>query len=160
MLPTKTELAERYTTFPDRKLLEIIHAKEGFRPEAIEAAREELKKRQVSEDVVQDFIQIKEGEKIIAAENAVIPLPFHQKLLFFFLWFIPTFFGTAFRLNFQEDGMIKKVNQSKWYSIAGLVSLFATVFIAISFDFGNISTFGMLGLFFVAFYIAEGRMSR
>src|SRR5687768_13370148 len=149
MLPSKKELSERYATFSDQKLLEILYRKEA-RPEAIEAATEELKNRNISDDTIKGFIQTKEEKKIIATENASIPLPLHQKFLFFFAWFIPFFFGSAFRLNYREDGMVRKLKQSSSFSIAGFIALILTTIVAITFELGNIPSIAILaGLFCV-----------
>ena len=160
MLPTKEELAQNITTFSDQKLLDIIYRKEGVRPEAIEAATEELKQRKVSIEIVNDFVQLKETKKIIATENSSIPLPLHLKFLFFFAWFIPLFFGSAFRLNYKEDGMDKKLKQSSWYSIAGFIALILTTIVALSFNLGNIPTFAILFGLFGVFYAVEERINK
>ncbi|MFZ2907315.1 MAG: hypothetical protein WAZ98_14020 [Cyclobacteriaceae bacterium] len=154
MLPSKQELAQRYTKFSDQKLLDIIYKNEA-RPEAIDAAKEELKKRDLSPETVTDFTHNKETKKIIVLENATIPLPLHQKFLFFVAWFIPFFFGGAYRLNYKEDGMFKKLKQSSWYSVAGFIALILTTIIAIKFDLGNISSISILLGLFCLFYVAE-----
>lgn len=122
MLPSKEELIQQYRNLSDHKLLDILYHKDEYRPEAIEAVIEELRKRKVSTEKTTNFVQEKEEEKAIAEENATIPLPLHLKMLFFFGWFIPIFFGRAYRLNYEEDGMLKKLQQSSWYAIAGFVS--------------------------------------
>ena len=159
MLPSKEELAQRYTNFSDQKLLEILH-KEGIRPEALEAAMEELKKRNINPETVTDYVQTQETKKIVAAENATLPLPLHQKFLFFTAWFIPFFFKTAFHLNYEEDGMDLKLKQSSWYSIAGFIFLFITAFITVAFDLGNFSSIGILFGFFCLFYFIEGKINK
>jgi hypothetical protein len=155
MLPSKQELAQQYSNFSDQKLLDILYTKEEYRPEAVEAVIEELKKREISTEKTADYIQDKEVKKIIAAENAQIPLPLYQKIFFFFGWFIPFFFGNAYRLNYQEDGMYKKLRQSKWYSFAGVIALFLTTFFAVAFDHGNLLSIGILVSLFCGFYFFE-----
>lgn len=155
MLPSKQELEKQYSNFSDHKLLDILYNKDEYRAEAIEAATEELKKRKISPEKTTDFFQNKEEKKMIAAENARIPLPLHQKILFFFAWFIPFFFGSAYRLNYEEDGMDRKLKQSRWYSIAGFIALFLTTFIALGFELGNIEGIAILIGCFCIFYVFE-----
>lgn len=159
MLPSKEELAQRYTAFSDQKLLTILYNNDGYRPEAIEAATEELKKRHIPVDTVQNFVQGEELKNIVATENANVQLPLHQKFLFFFAWFIPFFFGTAFRLNFQEDGFVLKLKQSKRYSIAGLIALFTTTIITIHFELGNLYSFSILFGMFGVFFLIESQFN-
>lgn len=150
MLPTKEELTQQYRNVSDHKLLDILYNKEEYRPEAFEAATEELNNRNISVEKSTRFLQDKKEKKIQSTAHANIPLPLPQKLLFFFAWFIPFFFGSAFQLNYREDGMTKKLKQSRLYAGAGFVSLILTTILTISLNLGNVPSFVILaGLFCV-----------
>lgn len=159
MLPTKEELARNFTTFSNQKLLDIVTKMEA-RPEAIEAAKEELRSRNVSTDTVTEYVQTKQVEKIVASENATIPLPLHQKFLFFFAWFIPFFLGSAFKLNYEEDGMVKKVKQTKWFSIAGFLALIPTTILSVTYELGNFSSLSILLAIFFIFLLVEAQINK
>jgi hypothetical protein len=155
MTPSKEELASRYQKLPDQKLLDIIHHKNDYRPEALDAAIEELKQRNTSTESVTRYVESKKDHQVRKEENAKVPLPLHMRMLFFFAWFITIFFGSAYRLNYHEDGMLKKLRQSSFYSITGIVSLAITTFLAVAFDMPNLASIGVLAGLFCVFYVLE-----
>ncbi|HMV09837.1 MAG TPA: hypothetical protein PK325_05895 [Cyclobacteriaceae bacterium] len=157
MTPSKEELVALYQKLPDHKLMDILYNSGEYRPEALEAATEELKQRKISTEFTTGYIEEKKDKEVRYAENADVPLPLHLKMLFFFAWFIPVFFGGAYRLNYQEDGMLKKLWQSWLYSIAGIGTVVITVILSLAFKLSNIATISiMIGLFCI-FYGLETR---
>lgn len=157
MTPSKEELVALYQKLPDHKLMDILYNSSEYRPEALEAATEELKKRKISTEFTTHYVEDKKAGEALRAENARIPLPLHLKILFFFAWFIPAFLGGAYRLNYQEDGMIKKLRQSRLYSFAGISTLIITVILSLAFNLPNVWAISiMIGLFCV-FYALETR---
>lgn len=155
MTPTKEELSARYRKLPDHKLLDILYNKSEYRPEAIEAVVEELRVRKISTETTTDFRNEKKETEGRYAENATIPLPLHLKMLFFFGWFFTPFLGTAYRLNYQEDGMLRKLRQSRIYSIAGFTALVITVVMILAFKLSNLASIGVIVGLFCIFYVSD-----
>jgi hypothetical protein len=124
MLPTKSELKERYASFGDEKLMSVLYNRHEYTAEALEVAQAELDARNIGTENIRQFIETKEEKKIereiIARVNAQISLSLKEKIFYFFAWFSPWFMPGAFQMNDAEDGYSRKLRQSKNYRIAGM----------------------------------------
>ncbi|MEX2231000.1 MAG: hypothetical protein WD824_02475 [Cyclobacteriaceae bacterium] len=159
MLASKTELSDRYSQYSSDRLFDIIFQKEQYEPEAVEIAKEELLRRDINiEAALDDYLTEKENIKIRSEKTALIPLSFWEKLLFFILWMVPVF--GAMKMNYEEDGMDRKLTQSKIFSRAGFCSLFLSVFLGIALELESYLSVALLWIFFFATtYLLERRIT-
>ncbi|HEU5148218.1 MAG TPA: hypothetical protein VFT90_15945 [Chryseosolibacter sp.] len=157
MMPTETELRERYGSYSNQRLLSIVHRKEQYTPEAVEIARAELAERNISTQDLDIFYDEQEACEAAARALAAVPLNKYEKALFFFLWFMPWFLGRALRLNYEEDGLMLKERQSRIYALAGFVSLLVDGIVSVYFKLGNLFSIVCLLIFYVAFQWIEKR---
>jgi hypothetical protein len=153
-MQTKAELAKVYSTFADKKLLDIINDKDQYTEIAFSAAYEEIQKREIKIGQVQDYFENKVLEAKISEHVAFIELTFLEKVKYFFIWFFP-FIEVAFRMNLIEDGLKTKFKQSRIFSTVGLLTFMLTGFLAAVFEHSNFESFSILFLFFVLTYFIE-----
>ena len=153
-MQTKSELAKVYSAFSDKKLLDIINDKEQYTESALSAAYEEIKKREIKIEQVQDYVENKILEAKISEHVASIELTLLEKLKYFFIWFFP-FIEAAFKMNLIEDGLKTKLKQSRVFSSVGFLTFMLTGFAAAVFEHSNFESFSILFLFFVLTYIIE-----
>lgn len=153
MLPTKEELAELYLSKSDYELLEIIQQQNGF----TQLAREELNKREVKPEQLKEYVKEKAVEEEISNELAQVGLIFGEKARFFFLWLIP-FLGSSLRMNHSEDGLTRKVKQSKVFQWIGFSSFMLTGLLAVFFEHSNFESLSIWIIFFIATYLLEKRI--
>ena len=153
-MQTKEELGKLYSTFSDRKLLDIITYKDQYTKTALDAAYEEVKKRNIQIEQVQDYVENKVLEARISEQAALIELTFFEKMKFFFIWILPVF-GTAFQLNFIEGGLDTKLRQSRLFSTVGFLTFMLTGFLAVVFEHSNFESVLILILFFILTFFIE-----
>jgi hypothetical protein len=158
MLPTETELRERYSSYSNKRLLSIVHNQNEYTPQALEAAKAELAGRNITSDDVDGFLDELEERKVTAKILSCIPLRSWEKALFFFVWFAPLFFGGAFRMNYSEDGLILKLKQSRVFAVAGFVSLILNTAISMTFKLNGVAPILLLAAFFVVFVWLEKKV--
>jgi hypothetical protein len=82
-----------------------------------------------------------------------------EKALFFFIWFAPWFLRGAFQLNYNEDGLTLKNQQSKVFALAGFISLLLDGFITVYFDMHNVFSLAIMPLLFLIFQWTEKNYS-
>lgn len=155
MMPTETELRERYGSYSNQRLLLIVHHKKQYTPEAVKIARGELAERNISAEELDTFYDEQEAREIAAQALAAVPLNKYEKALFFFLWFMPWFLGRALRLNYEEDGLMLKERQSRNYALAGFVSLLIDGIVSVYFQLSNLFSIALLLIFYAAFHWLE-----
>ena len=97
MIPTADELKERYASWSNHRLLLVIHHKSQYTMEAVEIARAELGRREITTAEVDHFLSEQEARALAVRSLSRIPLSFWEKSLFFFVWFSPG----AFRLSYS-----------------------------------------------------------
>ncbi len=151
MLPDKTELAKRYAAFSNDRLLDILYHKEDHTPEALEAVRAEINTRNIGVDELETFTVEKKVSNIVSEQTALVPLSLGAKLLFFFAWFIPVA-PFAFHRNYLEDGYTTKLWQTRFFRIAGFVSLMASGLLSVWLGLGDAGVFGLLAVLFGVAY--------
>ena len=155
MMPTETELRERYGSYSNQRLLFIVHQKKQYTQEAVEIARAELAERNISAEDLDAFYDEQEARSIAEQALAAVPLNKYEKTLFFFLWFMPWFLGRALRLNYEEDGLMLKERQSRIYALAGFVSLLVDGIVSVYFALNNWFSIALLLIFYGVFYWLE-----
>ena len=158
MLPTETELQERYASYSNNRLLAIVHNKEEYTTQALEVAKAELAARSITTADVDVFLDEIEEQKVNAKILSSVPLQFWEKALFFFIWFAPLFFGGAFRMNYNEDGLILKLKQSRLFAIAGFVSLILNAAVSLMFNLSSVTSLLTLVFFFATFAWLEKKI--
>jgi len=158
MLPTESELRERYATYSNNRLLSIIHNKHDYTSQALEAARAELASRDISSRDVDVFLDEQEQRELTAKLLACVPLLFWEKALFFFLWFSPWFVGGALRIRYRDDGYTLKVRQTYVFSIAGFITALVSAFIAVQFHVHAGTIVAILLVLFFVFVWAEKKV--
>lgn len=130
MLPSVDELKERYSRWPNERLLSVLHHKEEYTRQAVEVAREELGQRNLTVEDVDVFLEQLDAQRLTHRLFAAVPLSFLQKALCFFVWFAPS----VFRINYESRGYVLKAKQSQRFSMAGLVLLLADASITTRYD--------------------------
>jgi len=159
MFPSENELKERYASYSNYRLLGIVHCREEYTPQAIEIAKAELAGRKISTRDVDNFLDREEARRIAGESLATLPLSMWEKALFFFIWFAPWFLRGAFQLNYNEDGLTLKNQQSKVFALAGFISLLLDGFITVYFDMHNVFSLAILPLLFLIFQWTEKNYS-
>lgn len=155
MFPSEQELKERYSAWTTHSLLSVLHHKHEYTALAVRVARAELGRRNITTDEVDRFFELQEQQQVAGRLLASMPLTFLEKALFFFIWFVPRFQGGAFRMNDEDDGFIMKNRQSRFFSVAGFVSLIADACISIYFTLSTTASIGLFILFFLVFWHIE-----
>ena len=156
-MPTKEELVKLYSTFSDKNLLDIINKNDQYTTDAIGAAMDEINKRDIKKDQVQDYIEKQIVEAEISNHIAKIELTFFEKMRSFFLWLLP-FFEFAKRMNMLEDGLYTKIRQSKLFSIIGFITFMLTGILAVIFNHSNFESISIWVLFFAITFIIEKKV--
>ena len=141
------DLAERYAKLSNNQLLEILEHKDEYTTEAIMVLQNEIDKRKLSEYEIEQFATEKKVKSIIAEEKALVSLVLWEKLFFYLTWFLPGFISAALGMNYWEDGMLTKLRQSRFFRIAGFVSL-VLAFIELSMGFSDFIIYSLLFIFF------------
>ena len=157
MLPSKTELEERYASYSNNRLLSIVHSRNEYTELAVEIAKAELASRNLSSYELDIFYDEQEARQVAAKALAAVTLNVWEKMLFFFLWFTPSFLGGALKMNYDEDSLALKIKQSRTYALAGFISLILDGIISVYFTLGNVVSIGILILFFLTFQWLEKR---
>lgn len=146
---TQEELAQRYTKFSDSELLALLDNSSDYTTNAIAAAQQEIKNRNLQTDRIEQYQEEKAINEQIQSERATEPLTISEKVRFFFLWFVPVV-NLALRRNLKDDGFLTKVKFSKYYGILGFVSVLISVFISVVATLPTIATIVIwIALFFV-----------
>ncbi|HOX81832.1 MAG TPA: hypothetical protein PLJ60_05330 [Chryseolinea sp.] len=158
-MQTKEKLSKLYSKLPDKKLLDIVNDKDQYTDIALNIALEEIRKREIKTDQVQDYIENKILETKISEHVASIELTFLEKVKFFCIWFLP-FIEVAFRMNLIEDGLKTKVKQSRVFSTVGFLTFMLTGFLGVIFEHSNFESFSIWFLFFVLTYFIEKRFRK
>jgi hypothetical protein len=164
MLPTREELAENYSKFNNDRLLKILYKKNLYRPEAVDAAKEELKKRNIDLSEINQFVnaekEIKARKNKIRKDEHIIqddPIPFWEKLLYFILGALIEPADYAF--NRSKKRSQTGARQRRLFSISGVVSTFLTVFLTLNSSLGNNWYFvTILMTFFCITYFVEKKI--
>ena len=118
---TKEELQEKYSSFSNSELLDIVQNKFSYTELAVIVAMEEIAKRNLNEEDIKKYKDEKEEEFIkIIDQNIFNDLSFLQKILFFYIW-LP-FLNFPFKRNFMDDGFELKLKQANYYSWLGFVT--------------------------------------
>jgi len=123
MKPTPQELAERYATLSNVQLFEILNDRDGYTPEAVMMAKEEIDRRNLAEDEIQRYVAELADYNTVTVKKAAIQLVFWEKLFFFFVWFTPGFISIALGMNYHHDGYDTKLRQSRFFRLSGFTSL-------------------------------------
>ncbi len=155
MFPSEKELEERYSSWSTHCLLTVLHHKHEYTALAVRVARAELGRRNITTDDVDRFFEKQEQQQVASKLLSSVPLTFREKALFFFIWFVPRFPGGAFRMNYSDDGLIMKVKQSRFFAIAGFLSLIADACVSIYFTFSTMASIGLLIFFFLLCWHVE-----
>lgn len=159
MLPSETELKERYTNYSNQRLLSIVHNTTEYTPLAVATAKAELASRNVSARELDMFYDDREAQQLAAKFLSAVSLTIWEKILFFFLWFAPWIPGGAVRMNYNEEGLALKINQSRTFAMAGFISLLLDGIICVYFNLGGVAGVGILLVLFVAFQWMQKRTS-
>lgn len=156
---TKEELQKTYSNFSNQELLAIIDNKFKYTELAVTVALEELGKRNLSEQDIQDY-KTEQLNKVIKEINYNIndDLNLLQKNFFFFIW-IPliTF---PFKRNFIDDGYVLKLKQANYYSLLGFILLMIIVFFSVAFRLRTLTTLGIWILSFLIAYTFDDFFNR
>ena len=155
MLPSPEELRERYASWPNGRLLQLLHEKEAYTEQAVEVARAELGQRNLTVEDVDIFLEQLEERRKAEETRSRIPLTFWEKTMFFFICFAPLFTGRPFRLNYSEDGLLLKAKQSHVFALAGFIALLLDGIITVWFHLALLSGMLLLVAFFLLFTLAE-----
>lgn len=157
-MPPKEELAKLYSTFSDRNLLDILNEKDQYTETALQAAAEEIRKRNLNETHFKDYSDTLVTEAKIAEHVASIELTFFEKLKFFFLWLLPFFIEVGVRMNLAEAGLKTKVKQSRVFSLLGFLTCTLAGFLGAIFSHSDLESISIWILFFVLTYLIEKKL--
>ena len=155
MFPHKSDLRKRYSKYSTERLLSIFYNRGQYTDEALEVVKSELARRNITSRDVDLYLDEQEEKKLAARRYSYVPLTFWEKSLFFFAWFAPWFVGKAFRLNYSDDGYLMKAKQSSIFARAGFAFLMLDAFLTVYSNLGNLTSIGVLVLFFIIFYLTE-----
>jgi len=151
------DLAERYAKFSNNQLLEILEHKDEYTTEAIIVLQDEIDKRKLGVHEIEQFTTEKKIKSIIAEEKASISLVLWEKIFFYFIWFLPVFINAAIGMNYLEDGMLTKLRQSRFFRLAGFVSMLALTFTELTLEpLDFIIIISLLFIFFGMTYWIDG----
>ena len=155
MLPSENELKERYASYSNHRLLSILQNKAQYTIQAVEIAKAELAGRNLSTKEVDMFFDEQEAQQLVTKTYSQISLSIWEKALFFFIWFAPLFLGGPLRMDYSEDSVALKNQQSKVFALAGFISLILDGFITVYFHLGIVFTLAILPFFFLLFQWLE-----
>lgn len=119
--PMKNEFTEVMSKNSDDQLIQIVTTKkEDYRPEAVLAAEEEIKKRKLSPELIEVAKENLRKKEAMKSEKEDEPLGLPQKILFFiFFWGI---FPWMIAATYKADGYLRKYRDA-WKSIKyGLIT--------------------------------------
>lgn len=120
---SRKDLEERYSGFSNEELLEVLRNREGYTELAVDLAREELSRRNVTAADVKVMEEAHQQNVNHFIENyASVEMRFLQKCFFFFLWMPLLHF--AIKQNLREDGYLLMVKQAGYYSVMGFIFFF------------------------------------
>ncbi|MCR8556192.1 hypothetical protein KXD93_00980 [Mucilaginibacter sp. BJC16-A38] len=131
---TRESLQKEYIKLETIDLLEIAANKVDYTKLASSVAKDELIKRQISEEEINGHEPIfthKNSSEILANYRA--DLRPWQKVIFYFIW-VPRL-RSLFTYNFQQGGYVLKSNQSNYYSVAGVLFCIIAVIITNNSDY-------------------------
>jgi len=123
MKPTPQELTERYATFSNLQLFEILNDRDTYTPEALALVQKEIDRRNLAEHEIQVYLAELGAHHATSVKRAGVELVFWEKLFFFFVWFTPGFISIALGMNYHHDGYDTKLQQSRLFRLAGFTSL-------------------------------------
>jgi len=123
MRPTPQELSERYATFSNLQLFEILNDRNTYTPEALSLVQKEIDRRNLGEHEIQQYLAELGAHHAASVKKASMELLFWEKLFFFFVWFIPGFISIALGMNYHHDGYDTKLQQSRFFRLTGFTSL-------------------------------------
>jgi hypothetical protein len=162
MLPTPEELTLTYSRYSNDRLLKIIYEKEHYRPEAVVAARLELNKRNVDIKEVKSFVRARKKKDATAQSDTQAeeleearPIIFIEKLIFFTLG---VFLEPYFEFSNGKTRSKRGVRQRRLFSLAGVVSVFLTIFIVLTFEMKSLYFIVHIFLLFMITYVVEKRI--
>ncbi len=145
---TKEGLEKRYEVMSNSELMEIIDHKFEYTDLAVSVAIQELAKRNVSEeDVAKHKNKIVLEFQTAVEKNFIDDLTIGQKLLFFYIFWLP-WLTSAIRRNFASDGFVLKYRQAGHFALMGMISCFVSVFTMLLLDLHSIMVyifFALLG---------------
>src|SRR5687768_955611 len=143
MLPSADELRARYSSWPNRKLLSVILHKGQYTSLAVEIARDELGRRNITADDVDVYLHEQELQRNREKLLSNISLSFWEKLRCFFFWFVPSLV--------VRKGFILREQQTHLFSVAGFVSFFISGFVIVHFRLPLAAGLALLVLLFSGF---------
>jgi hypothetical protein len=157
-MATEEELREKYTGLETVDLLHIMAHKNDYTDVAVSVASEELTKRKVPQNEIDDYqSQVVEQKKQVNTDNYFIDLSLFQKIGNYFL-IIPLVklrFRWLGMKSAMSDGYALKYQQQNYYSIVGfslfVVSILSTNLYRESFLYIWISGFLVAYLFDVGY---------
>lgn len=152
MIPTADELKERYASWSNHRLLLVIHHKSQYTAEAVEIARAELGRREITAAEVDHFLSEQEARALAVGSLSRIPLSFWEKSLFFFVWFS----SGAFRPSYNLKGLVLKEKQSHVFSVAGFICLLVDAVVTVHLKLAIAQSALLLLCLFVMFMCLEG----
>ena len=117
----------------DAELLKILNSPEGdYQPIALDAAKREFAKRNLSDDQVSTAKQEIEEDKKIKDEKANVPLGTGWKIL---TAFFPGFLQLVFSGTFKADGYDRKAKELVQWTFYGFGFYGGIVFLIILLEF-------------------------
>lgn len=152
---SKEELERNYSGLSNEELLVIAGSKNDYTPLALSIAKNEIAKRNISEEEIK--LISKKWEEIYNHEvkkNYVIELSFLEKNLFYFFWFIH-FLVDGFRENYKDDGLMLKFRQAGYFKNMSMVFLFISTIAAVSFSMPSLEALWIAG-FIITHFIDTG----
>ena len=132
----ENEFTEVMSKNSDDQLIEIVTTKKAdYRPEAVLAAKEEIKKRKLSSELIEVAKENLRKREAMKSKKEDEPLGLLQKILFFiFFWGI---FPWMIAATYKADGYSRKYKEAwksikygliTWLITTGLVFLIAYMF--------------------------------
>ncbi len=156
MKPTPQELTERYATLSNLQLFEILNDRDTYTPEALTFVQKEIDRRNLAEHEIQKYLAELGAHHTASVKKAGVELVFWEKLFFFFVWFTPGFISIALGMNYHHDGYDTKLQQSRFFRVAGFTSLVLVGILSTYFrllDFFGVAL--LLPLFGIAWIISR-----
>ena len=120
----KKQFLKRYRRYSEEKLMAIIVRKEAYQAEAIQAAKEELQRRNLDVQVLDDLhvssLEQMEQEKASLGLKKREPLATWQILVFLLIPFAGLFWALIAYMNYDKQGYQRKARQCFLLILAGL----------------------------------------
>lgn len=159
MLPSENELKERYASYSNYRLLAIVQSKEQYTAQAMNIAKAELARRNLSTQEIDMFFDEQALREGVTKTFPQVPLSIWEKSRFFFLWFAPWPGIGALRMSYSEESARLKNQQSKVFALGGFISLILDGFVSVYFDLSNTLSLAMLLTLFLMFQWLEKKYS-